>query len=862
MKNRFMAILVFCMAVIMVLSACTNSPGVPTADAVITINGGSPEKAARSAVQPRTMLPENLPEISAYDISLSEVKSEAEGTVYSAGTPTRFTTSELETAITFKNLKLGTYAVTVNAIGKTGAEYVLTGAGDDYLRVTADGNNTVNVTMGMITDNEFTGSVSMTFDWADIANTNETIMNAMKNGGLFFILYYYDDSSKTWMEADRSEKTGTKTNLEFIVNDLPCSTGLRLKYALATADGVILNPALTTTVAQIYKDMISIQKGNNGNYIYYISDSEISGAVNVYNVNHKYGPDEGSSVTLTWNNQMVDGKSLFDYVNIKYSSAKVSEKIEKCTDVSGATSSFDIKGMEAGDEYTVSFQAHHTSGLLSSWYVYEEKVSAEVIVKAPTDVTAEKVPNAINVSWTGVDGATAYTVYRSDNNGSYTAIAEKITNTSYSDTSISTGYDYSYKIQAFIGELAGDQSEASNTVKANDSVINISADKPEDIQASFNQEGDLVLIRGSKEPLTVSVGNIEGVSLYTWYINGAEAKSAGPDGGTFIDITETTNGVYQDPKTITNKLELVVTDASGYKYSSGTITLYVVNSLPTGVQINYNGPTRISSETSEGVQRTISLADLKTEVIGGDVKDIVYTVEGNTALAEIKDGKIIFNNPDNYTNADDYKVTIKASSINDKSATIEFELYKPTLKDATSLVDALNITFNSIFSEAKVEDWRGAETNEVNKENSIVYDKNGVYIVRPYTVGPDGGYVTISNCEISLDDIEDVILNTKENGQIKIAPSGENNSLWWAKNDKLAIWGDDNTSYLDIILPYNQGTVTIRYDHINVENNTRSGKYYVTFNNLMGFNESFTKDRTVEVLDSDVPTALKPNEYV
>ena len=210
MKKRFMAISVFCMTVIMVLSACTNSPGVPTADAVITINGGSPEKAARSAVQPRTMLPDNLPEISAYDISLSEVKSEAEGTVYSAGTPTRFTTSELETAITFKNVKLGTYAVTVNAIGKTGAEYVLTGAGDDYLRVTADGNNTVNVTMGMI-DNEFTGSVSMTFDWADIANTNETIMNAMKNGGLVFILYYYDDSSKTWIEAGRSEETGTKT---------------------------------------------------------------------------------------------------------------------------------------------------------------------------------------------------------------------------------------------------------------------------------------------------------------------------------------------------------------------------------------------------------------------------------------------------------------------------------------------------------------------------------------------------------------------------------------------------------------------------------------------------------------------------
>lgn len=854
MKKRFMAISVFCMAVIMVLSACTNSPGVPTADAVITINGGSPEIAARSAIQPRTMLPENLPEISAYDISLSEVKSEAEGTVYSAGTPTRFTTSELETAITFKNVKLGTYAVTVNAIGKTGAEYVLTGAGDDYLRVTADGNNTVNVTMGMISDSQFKGSVSMTFDWADIANTNETIMNAMKNGGLVFILYYYDDSSKTWIEADRSKETGTKTNLDFIVNELPCSTGLRLKYALATADGVILNPALTTTVAQIYRDMISIQKGNNGNYIYYISDSEISGAVNVYNVNHKYGPDEGSSVTLTWNNQMVDGKSLFDYVYIKYSSAKVSEKIEKCTDVSGATSSFDIKGMEPGDEYTVSFQAHHTSGLLSSWYVYEEKVSAEVIVKAPTNVTAEKVPNAINVSWTGVDGATAYTVYRSDNNGSsYTAIAEKITNTSYSDTRISTGYDYSYKIQAFIGELAGDQSEASNTVKANDSVINISTDKPEDIQASFNQEGDLVLIRGSKEPLTVSVGNIEGVSLYTWYINGTEAKSAGPDGGTFIDITETTNGVYQD-STINNKLELVVTDASGHKYSSGTITLYVVNSLPSSVQINYNGPTRISSETSEGVQRTIALTDLKAEVIGGDVKDIVYTVEGNTALAEIKDGKIVFNNPDNYTNADDYKVTIKASPVGGKNpATVTFEVYYVTITDATSLVNTINGIISGPISTANDADhfkgdwWGGPGTG--NYKAQIYDDEPNLTIVG--SSGPNimnasevHGYI---NC---LGYIKNSFIIS---GKLYISCLN-GGAIGYAGTDSLNIIGyGDNENTLTITLPYNQGTATVKYNNVNVID--RGGSYTVTFKNAIGYDGTLV-GTLPNVTDSSSITAI------
>ena len=75
MKNRFMAISVFCMAVIMVLSACTNSTSIPRSDVTVTLNG-SASTVSRRAMSSRTLLPEEMPTISTYTISIAQVNGE------------------------------------------------------------------------------------------------------------------------------------------------------------------------------------------------------------------------------------------------------------------------------------------------------------------------------------------------------------------------------------------------------------------------------------------------------------------------------------------------------------------------------------------------------------------------------------------------------------------------------------------------------------------------------------------------------------------------------------------------------------------------------------------------------------------
>ena len=244
--------------VLAILSSCTNSTSVPRADAKIEINGGSDAAVSKSYVS-RTLLPEDLPDISAYDISITEINDVTGETIPNGFSETkRYESSEKNFTFTFNNIKLGTYAVTVEAIGKVGTDPVLSGSGDKYLVVTANGENTVNVNLDFISDSSSTGSVALTFDWANLATTNETIKNVMAKGGLVFILYYYDITTSSWKEADRSDATGnTATNFKFVVDNLPCSTGLRLKYALATSDDLVLNSVLTTTTAQVYKNIVS-----------------------------------------------------------------------------------------------------------------------------------------------------------------------------------------------------------------------------------------------------------------------------------------------------------------------------------------------------------------------------------------------------------------------------------------------------------------------------------------------------------------------------------------------------------------------------------------------------------------------------
>jgi uncharacterized protein (TIGR02145 family) len=80
-----------------------------------------------------------------------------------------------------------------------------------------------------------------------------------------------------------------------------------------------------------------------------------------------------------------------------------------------------------------------------------EAVSETTLPFVPTDVTAAvSSPTSITVSWSAVTGASNYRVYRSTSiDGTYTQVGGSITATSYTNTGLTTGTTYYYRVAAY-----------------------------------------------------------------------------------------------------------------------------------------------------------------------------------------------------------------------------------------------------------------------------------------------------------------------------------------------------------------------------------------------------------------------------
>ena len=837
-----------CLIILTILASCANSAPVPTADVVVTLNNPESEIASRTAgMSGRTMLPSELPEISTYTVILKEVEGSGDDYILTDSQPVSNNYPGSSEQFEFDNIRLGTYTVIVQGIGTSSDVPVVNGTSDDYLTVTANGANTVNVTLGLISENgesEYTGSVQMTFDWTDLAITNATIQEAMEDGGLVFILYRYDASSSRWVEEDRSEATGTDaTTFTYKADGLPVSTGLQLKYALATADNVMLNPILTTPIAQIYSGLTSIQKGKDGSYVYVISENEISSATNVYDIKTTYedsSVDKGEGIKFTWSNQMQSGECIFKTVTvICYDSTGKQVGETQTINVSGATGECIINGLKPGEIYKVTFQAHHKSGLVSPIYTYEN-VMAEVLVAVPEDVKATASTSSIEITWGKVENAETYTIYRSVNNGDFSSYITDITGTNYSDTEVVAGYTYSYKVQAIGKEIQSELSEATDTIQISGTIISIT--KPElknDFEIIFNELPDVLAITPEKTSLTFSVESVSENARYEWRINGetAQASKSAAEGGTTFVLTADSKGIRHDLENVLNNLYLVI-HLDNAVYSSEEIKFVVSDSasdFDASIDLNIKD-SRVASETKKGVQKTIQLKPIYTGS-GNFIKAATYESNNEDLATVDDDGLITFHNPTDSTT--DYYVTITATSFGGHTDKVTFDVYYVTIPDATSLVNDINGIVYSYMIDARdkkfINDWIGGR-GPLGNDTS------------PSHVTYESSYVTRVNCSGTKN-------TTRENGYFEFekgfSQAVENRGNYSIEGS-VSIWSDD-TSYLGkndlhvfghgdlsdiftIQLPYNQGTATIKYNSVNVHDKTNyGGSYTVTFNNTVGY---------------------------
>jgi fibronectin type 3 domain-containing protein len=134
-----------------------------------------------------------------------------------------------------------------------------------------------------------------------------------------------------------------------------------------------------------------------------------------------------------------------------------------------AGTSFTDAGLTNGTAYFYEVTAVDSGG--ESAVSNEASATPQLVPPAPTNLTANAVgPNnsspSVALSWSASSGATSYNVYRSlDGNGETSpALATGITTTSFTDTTVSFGTTYFYKVTAVENGLESAQSnEASAT---------------------------------------------------------------------------------------------------------------------------------------------------------------------------------------------------------------------------------------------------------------------------------------------------------------------------------------------------------------------------------------------------------------
>ena len=99
------------------------------------------------------------------------------------------------------------------------------------------------------------------------------------------------------------------------------------------------------------------------------------------------------------------------------------------------------------------------AGCINAWNFITDKVTANTTLYAKWTVVAPGIPtnlkavsssyNSINISWSGVTGASGYEIYRATSSaGTYTLISTT-TETSYNNTGLTTNSTYYYKVRAY-----------------------------------------------------------------------------------------------------------------------------------------------------------------------------------------------------------------------------------------------------------------------------------------------------------------------------------------------------------------------------------------------------------------------------
>jgi len=146
-----------------------------------------------------------------------------------------------------------------------------------------------------------------------------------------------------------------------------------------------------------------------------------------------------SSITVSW--AAVSGATEY-YVYRSSSATGTYTRVG-----TSSTASYTNTGLSGSTTYYYKVSAYNNSG--ESFHSL--MVSATTMLDTPTGVSAEAISSSsIKISWTAVSNADGYYVYRSSySTSTYTYQVGTSSTTSYTDTDLSAGNTYYYKVSAY-----------------------------------------------------------------------------------------------------------------------------------------------------------------------------------------------------------------------------------------------------------------------------------------------------------------------------------------------------------------------------------------------------------------------------
>ena len=282
--KRFRTAFVFVMAILLVLTGCTDDPYAdvePRGSVTVRIGGN----------QTRSIRPEA--EAGSYTIEFNRTDGEdwevPEMAVVTSGK-----------THTFQNVHLGSYQITVKGYAENDAQttLIMEGSSENFT-VNANANTNVSVQLDYITDTSATGKLAVTFDWSAIGVLDGPLKEAVDNGTLMLKVKNNEGGDvANWPVPVSVSGIAAQTAVSFIV-DMPVrENAWDITLELCNADGICFYEVPTS--AEIRKNVTSVPKeGTSEGLIITSNPGGEKGVIAVHNVVvNKKTPESAIDVTL------------------------------------------------------------------------------------------------------------------------------------------------------------------------------------------------------------------------------------------------------------------------------------------------------------------------------------------------------------------------------------------------------------------------------------------------------------------------------------------------------------------------------------------------------------------------------------